>query len=207
MRSLKIKCCLVIIALILFSAKLAMADPSPGIKWLQNEPLTLFDWGMYKSSKTLEQTKKRLAVLQGSTSFPSKKDVQWTWTEYDFPKNTIILGYGIILDNIEKATESACKEFLEKIRKFIFAVESFNPNDPADAVKTIKLYNRWFSHEGFKNSKRPYGIGGELAISSKLKLDMYSGNKSEEEVFTRFLSCSTNLSGPPVSVTKYKGAK
>jgi len=27
------------------------ADPSPGIRWLQNEPLTLFDWGMWKAEK------------------------------------------------------------------------------------------------------------------------------------------------------------
>ncbi len=29
------------------------ADPSPGIRWLQNEPVTLFDWGMRNAEEHL----------------------------------------------------------------------------------------------------------------------------------------------------------
>ena len=36
----------------------AWADPSPGIQWLQNEPLTLFDFGIYKAKKDLERVGK-----------------------------------------------------------------------------------------------------------------------------------------------------
>jgi len=42
-----------ILAMILFSTP-ALADPSPGVSWLQKEPLTLFDWGIFKAQKELD---------------------------------------------------------------------------------------------------------------------------------------------------------
>jgi len=33
------------------------ADPSPGIRWLQKEPVTLFDWGVRNAYDALREDK------------------------------------------------------------------------------------------------------------------------------------------------------
>jgi len=62
---------ILVLAILLLLPLTSLADPSPGISWLQREPLTLFDYGLQRADQSFEDSLKRgswrlrLALLDG----------------------------------------------------------------------------------------------------------------------------------------------
>lgn len=130
----------------------AWADPSPGIQWLQNEPLTLFDWGIYQIDKSLKEVrqeiqsgdkkitlrKKGLPMSEKGfleIEFPKYGKWKYDGVDYNFENNFIDIFIFVKLDFYELdgpgkqsilAYEQIirdCKNALQVIRAKLFANE------------------------------------------------------------------------------------
>ena len=159
------------------------ADPSPGIRWLQNEPVTLFDWGMRNMEESLKKASKVVQSTLEGTLMQA--------TNYDFTKNSITLWIVISFPK-QNYTSQDCKDALTNVHRWLL-VQLGNETD--EKKKAYVIVNNWFSHEGFKSSDRPKNLEKDIAELTTFKI---SANHKDGSG----ISCTIPLTGGPISVTR-----
>ena len=142
------------------SFKPVLADPTPSISYLMNEPASLFDLGMFKLNWHLKNT----SILFG-TKFDSKSVT--VDAIYTFDQNQITIGFsaGEVMSNIDAGKEY-CQEIIGGIKKTLFV----NPHTgiPFD-IGGMNTYKLIFSHEGFYEKKdQPKNLYSDLAKITKI---------------------------------------
>jgi hypothetical protein len=166
---------------ILGTSNTVSADPSPGIRWLTIEPLTLLDWGIWKLGNVMEdvgETLKDGPPCVSSNCFPTGK---FTGSPggayYDYASNEIhLLQHGFISEKEEEFSVDKCKVIWKEVRRLFLLRLGVNvwPVDSNSSKWRLEL-EKWmsaiFSHDGgFESLKRPKNLGRELAERTRLKL-------------------------------------
>lgn len=138
------------------------ADPSPGIRWLQKEPVTLFDWGIMRMQYSAE---KAVEILRE----PGVTETH-AFVYYDGNKNAFEIDLGVFPDPNTKEwfTPKRCKNTLRKLyEKFGFLY--FKSKREFAEQKAME----WFSHKGRMVSlNQPNNLIKNIAESITLKFNI-----------------------------------
>jgi len=159
----------VVSILILATSQIVLAEPTPTIQYLMDEPVSMLDWGIYQMDKWL---KTRSFV----GSIEPKPDLQ---TTYDWDDNKIVIrvkpallmhGFGS-----EKDAQKWCEDVVENVRLFfdinLQTGKRFNPPVPNP------LY-QFFIHVGYKHSTKPKDLAKELDKLVEIRLWVSSKKRS-----------------------------
>ena len=145
----------------------ATAEPGPIGRWLMNEPLTLWDWGMFKASKEAEQAAEFIGERGEYRAF--------AWAHYNWNHNEIEIGMGS-LSYPGEASHENCNEVR---RDFIRYFADFYSLENEDTARS-SLHNNiasWFSHEGWERKVRDEELGKKMSriIFAKVSLRSKDG--------------------------------
>jgi len=134
------------------------AEPSPTVKYLMNDSLTMFDLGLYRLDNYIKER---------AASFLPKTIVKYnvyTDVGYNWNTNKIIIKMSIVFS--EKITEKQQKEFCKR---------------------TLDNYKKWlpsvipgfFMHHGFqkKDEPKPKKVKDEILNIAILKIAVYPGEE------------------------------
>lgn len=142
-----------IAAAILLVCSIALsADPSSGVRFLMNEPMTMFDWGMYRLQQKMDTIREH----------PRAEEVGLggVIAMYDWEDNRIVL-WGIVhvgfpfADTVEAAREQG-RQIVETIRDKLGVKPDGTP------IRQSSFLDEYFSHGAFVNQDRPKDLGAEL---------------------------------------------
>jgi hypothetical protein len=176
---------ILILGVLLLFPFYSRADPSPEIRWLQNAPVTLFDWGMRRADESLEQASKVVQVTLDGTVMQM--------SNYDFTKNSIDL-WVIVSFPKKTYTTQDCKDALTNLHR-VLLVRALNETN--EKKKAYVIVNNWFSHEGFQTKSRPKTLEKEVAELTTLKISINHNDDSR-------IICAIPLTGGSISVTNIK---
>jgi len=176
---------ILILGFLLLYPVYSWADPSSGIRWLQNEPVMLFDWGMRNTEESLKKASKVVQFTLEGTLMQA--------TNYDFTKNSITL-WIVISSPKQNYTSQDCKDALTNVHR-VLLVQLGNETD--EKKKAYVIVNNWFSHKGFKTKSRPKALEKEVAELTILKLSINHIDDSR-------IICAIPLTGGSISVTSIK---
>lgn len=187
----------------------AQAEPGPISTWLMKEPLTLFDWGMYRAGKRMSIVANRLEEIYPEGWFFPKEIYSWDRDEIHF-------SWHIYFDPSDylptddpgdwPATHDTCNYFRKLILHSVLWVpvqpddiEGLSSNNPGLRTSTDILDPRkqagvvldlWFAHMGergrslgipyFERTSRPADLGNTLAY--KVWLSVILQDKSRDKI-------------------------
>ncbi len=133
----------------------AGAEPSPSIQFLMREPVTMMDWGLrnieeylYRQRDLLMQANKRL--------FESEPVVA---VSYDWEQNKIQVAITLwVASQIQLTSRDLAdiRAHLQRIIKYL------------RGTLTMKPFDAFFRHRGFRNQDSPQNLGVELAGQTNL---------------------------------------
>jgi len=133
----------------------AVAEPSASIQFLMREPVTMMDWGLqniedylYRQRDLLMQADKRL--------FGPEPNMAVT---YDWEQNKIQVAITLKVASQVQLTSrdlAGIRTHLEWIIKYL------------RGTLTMKPYDAFFRHRGFRNQESPQNLGAELAGRTEL---------------------------------------
>lgn len=141
-----------------FTANATYAEPSRSVNFLMGDPLTLWDFGMYRLSENLNDL----------TLFPSRNKFFAT-ASYTPDTNRIVI-YGIPpmdykskpMGQIKSATTSEAKDLCKGMIDTIRGRLGVNPDTGKSSIIENSSVCGYFSHENFKRTNEPKNICGEL---------------------------------------------
>lgn len=167
------------IAFLIFSGT-CKAEPDSTIQYLMDEPVSLFDLGIFKMRSELDskfETKDRLVAV-----------------DYKWPENRIVITFlfpSVRFENEYEAKER-CIEFVEGIRReFDVNPKSGDPPGPYSAFRI----SRYFEHSGYSKKNRPNDLSDQLYELIKIKGSMHLKNNDA-------FSCQAPLAGTAIYFSK-----
>ena len=180
------------------------ADPSPGIKWLQNEPASLFDLGILKLEKYLDNIRvfyfdhDKKAIVNDTP----KIQLGNRGVVYYFQSNKLLINILIAAYEGPASEEDKCKNSVEIIRKSILWEHGLKKIgiDVYGKESTQKAMKSFFNHEGDIRNNPPNSIGVELAAITYLQISQLASGAATGGPL--FISCEMLLAGGPIAVTR-----
>jgi hypothetical protein len=164
---------------------LASAEPSKTFRYLMDEPVTMFEWGIYKLNIYTNSIKfKNIDLINSNSSIG-----------YDWDKNRLKIEFVVYPKYAGLNKVSAieiCKLATTQVRK-AFGTEFKND------LRSVFGVSKFFEHEGFVNKSRPDKLMEEVEHSTKIIINVYA-NKSDEPPFSQLLSCESPLMGKDVLI-------
>jgi hypothetical protein len=183
MRRTLISCSLLLSAL---AAGLSHAEPGRVARWLMDEPMSMFDWGLYKTDKAVANLKSLKGTFPNEFFFAS--------ADYDWELNRI----RIRVSFHGKGTDAECIENIKRA-KGAFLNYTWNERDQPKAAKDV--FAALFSHEGgYKSKNQPSDLGEQLANMSVLEATIYV--PGEGGSYTPRARCSMGFRSSEVSVVR-----
>src|SRR3972149_9288044 len=143
-----IRILIVILIFMCSSYKPVLAEPTPSMSYLMNEPASLFDLGMFKLNKHLKDG--------------WSDDVTVPQAVYDFHEDRILIGFMPFKEifKIDKGKEY-CRDIIGRIK--ILLLVDFRTGE-THFPNGMTLKDIFFSHEGFHEKKNePKNLGSDLA--------------------------------------------
>jgi len=150
-------------------ASISHAEPSPSVRYLMNEPVTLFDWGIIRLYEYLDEY---------TTHYLKTNSVQdiYSTVTYDASRNNIIIFF-VVTRHAEQANESPasvnsssrviCKTITQTLRREFLT-------DRDKYVRRSSGIYRFFGHIGFKGKKEPIGSFDEIEKITFINVSVYS---------------------------------
>jgi hypothetical protein len=150
--------CFVLIGSLFFLTSDSTAEPSRKVKWLMNEPVSLFTLGMQNINNKLQQI--------------GFEDVQIS-SAYEWSENKIIISAIIP----EKGTEKKCKKTIDAIRKMGYVDPKTGELGRTSIMKLdiLSAYSEGFIQAGNTTKNTPKGIGKEIDRMISI-IAMYTSN-------------------------------
>ena len=174
----------VLLSLILMASLHAPAARAAGtgVTWLMNEPVTLFDLGMFR----LEQDLDRAARWLMEMGYAAEEPISGAY--YDWRQRRII-AYVSIRDPYNEPAEPACRETYERIAREIV-------RGTPQGSRTAQIYlENLFLHEGPGNFGRPRSLGPELVDSVRFEITLLPSNATD--LGGRRVRCAGRLDSKP----------
>jgi len=156
-------------AVLLGLVSISHAEPSPSVRYLMNEPVTLFDWGIVRLYEYLDE----YTAHYLKTS--SVQDIYST-VSYDSSRNNIVISL-VVTRQAEQANESPesvrlssgdiCKTIIQTLRR------EFLTDSDRHVRRSSGIY-RFFGHIGFKGKDEPIGSFEEIEKITVINVSIYS---------------------------------
>ena len=165
----------IIILMIFFSV--LQAEPSTSVKWLMNEPASLFDIGTIQM-RMKNQNQWTPKLIEKITTYKLKpKNVGFGSVVYSFDKNTITVGAYFIGEPNKKT----CSAVLQEYKKIII---------PSGSEKMrYKFASNTFSHINYINGGKSENLSEEIS-----KLFVYTiGISKQEKIGGKSIFCISNI--------------
>ncbi len=198
--SSKVLLCLVMIS------SYAWAEPSADVKWLMDDPVTIFDLGMKRADETLHEAVNDMIaahddILVGSSS-------HFASARYAYGQNSIELTVGAFLaEGVKAPTAERCQKLVNDLQDRLLIAEAVTdqrrqqlaqPPRTSEA-RAASLVARWFSHQGFERTNRPAGLDNKIASLMQINAELFLPSESGPSVV-----CSMPLAGDIVTVKTKK---
>ncbi len=170
-------------ATLLLIAQLVFGEPTEKISWLMNEPLTLFEWGIFKLEQKLNKHVKHKEM-------PNLHFSVW----YYWDRNRISI-FGSSSHNEQKTEEEAkrlCKEIIYLV-KHQFEI-NLQTGQPYEFFENSTL-GVCFAHFGFKAVTRPEGIEKELDNITEIIAQVHTYPDGED---WKTIKCQAPLLGTQI---------
>lgn len=164
--------------LILLSTQLS-AEPSTTAKYIMNDSLSMFEWGLYQIEDSLSEKKfKELDLI-----FRTITD-----TKYDWDSNQIKISM-TIYPSFEKLNsigeKDACRTALTDIKQhFGFGYDK--------EIRSFLSISRHFKHKGFINKSEPKSFMDDIENMVKVTVNIY-GSKNNKPNFSNKATCTSKL--------------
>ena len=139
----------VILFLPLFCSQTVLSEPTPTIKYLMNEPVSMLDWGIYNMAQ-------RLRPLQ------EHKDVGDVSVDYVWKKNRILITAHYKYDarsKSEKESKRRCEELVNSIKRHFRVDPKTGKGVLLDRRSSLGFL---FGHAGYRGSNQPKNLYQEL---------------------------------------------
>jgi hypothetical protein len=158
-----------LLLLLLGLAPICKAEPSPSVRYLMNEPVTLFDWGILRLYEYLDEYTAHYLKTN------SVQDIYST-VRYDSPKNRIIISLVVTRQSLQQdetpasvraASSSICKTITQTLRREFLA-------DRDRHVRRSSGIYRFFGHIGFKGKYEPVDSFDEIEKITVIDVSVYS---------------------------------
>lgn len=139
-------------------APIALAEPGRVTKSLMDEPMSIFDWGIFKLDQKLETFRQFKTVFMGEYLMGS--------AAYDWDADRIRINLGFI----GTGSQAECIENLKRAKLALL-------NFPAEAelrTAASKAMSSFFSHEGgYQSARQPKDAGEVLANMTVIEATVY----------------------------------
>jgi hypothetical protein len=147
---------LIVITVLVLASFVGYSEPTPSVSWLMNEPVTLFDLGIWRLRLANDMSFVRLltanpAIKRYGFSAAGRSNVFYVWDDNEI----------VIMADLDgkSATEEECVTTWNLYVMLITGVYPPGRSEPKDATAIMGHY---FSHIGFKNSRRPDDLDRNL---------------------------------------------
>jgi hypothetical protein len=160
-----------------------MAEPSRAVQFLMQEPVSMMDWGLKNIEDHLYRN--RAVLTENETSWFAKEPS--ITVDYLWEKNTIQIS--ITLHTTEKTQQTSKRMF--DIRSHIKLMVTF-----LRGTLTMKPYDAFFRHKGFRSKESPEDLSGELSEMTELIVSVRDGDSN---ILSR---CKASLLGSRVEWMK-----
>ena len=180
--------CSVVATLLFFSVgKISFAEPSPGFKYLMNQPVSMLDWGVYRLEEYLSRGmyEREFQII----------------VSYNWETDRIIIG-------INRTQENPAKneiEAVEKLRGTIDLIRSRCGIDPRTGTPykgIANVYARYFRHAGFKYKSEPENLEQLLLTSTEIRFYTYYIKDVEKPDEKTNIQGKANLTGKDIYFVK-----
>ncbi|WP_422452204.1 hypothetical protein [Endozoicomonas sp. ALC066] len=164
------------------------ASPSPIVHYLMNEPLTLWDMGIYKMNSDFRIIKDYDGSYITSTSIG-----------YNWEKNNIVIA---VSDDNKKNGSKSESDFKEWCVKAVHAVKQhlgISPKNGKPIYSDHSLIHTYFRHKGYVNNNEPESLGSHLD-SITMITGLYLPKKESSQ---KMLRCNATLLGTEIIYTTH----
>jgi len=196
----------VLLCLIVFSSG-AWAEPSADVKWLMNDPVTIFDLGMKRADEALREAVNDLMAAHDDILETSSS--HFASVQYVYGQKAIELTLGAFLgEGANLPTAERCQKLVNDLQDRLLAAESVTDQrrqrlsqEPprTSEARAASLVARWFSHQGFERTDRPAGLDARIAGLMQLNVQIFLLSDSRPSMV-----CSMPLAGDIVTITTGK---
>lgn len=174
-----------ILVLALLVPLTVQADPGRVPRWLMNEPMSQFDWGMQQMEEKLEQLKFAEKVFTAKYFFSD--------ASYDWDADRIRLQVNFH----GKGNEAEC---IYNIKRAKGAILNFTWDEAEQTKIARDVLTNFFSHRGgYDNKNKPADIGEQLANITILETTIFV--QGDNGTYLPKAKCTTDFKTNAVSVT------
>ena len=154
----------------------AAAEPTPSIQFLMREPVSMMDWGI----KNIEDYLYRHRTLLIQNEKPLFEPEPTIEVAYNWEQNQIRISISLrTCEQVQKTSQG-----LSDIRLHVEWVIKY-----LRGSLTMKPYDAFFRHRGFRSKESPQSLESELAGLTKLIVSVRDG---ESNILSR---CGAQLTG------------
>jgi hypothetical protein len=160
-------------------ASTVQADPSPSVLYLMGEPVSLFEWGIFR----LEARAERFAW--------SGLDIksQFAHVEYDWPKNQLQIRLTVYprYQSLQRTTaRQVCGSLVQQAKSLLGVTPGF------ESMRDIAGIGTFFHHQHFDKADAPKTLDADLEAITTLEVDVWV-SKNDQPPFQKAVSCSSEL--------------
>ena len=132
----------------------ALAEPTPGIQYLMEEPVSMLEWGLHRLSSHLQAS---LGANSGTAE-----------TRYWWATNRIQIRLTLIdtPPSVEEA-RNVCAKTIDWVRGTLAVV------DGQPQLSGVSAVPSFFSHHGFRGRNEPQALGPELDARTEIHVDFH----------------------------------
>ena len=127
------------------------AEPSPVGRWLMNQPMSLWDWGMFEASRNAERIAEYAERSIGKVAYGH--------AGYDWKSNEIEMRM-IVSDYHAETSHENCNKVRRTFIGQVAGTWSLRDENHVRTSLRSKI-DTWFSHRGYQNETRDKELGQE----------------------------------------------
>jgi hypothetical protein len=160
-------------------ASTVQADPSPSVRYLMDEPISLFEWGIFRLQARAEHfVWDHLDVKSQSAR-----------VEYDWAKNQLQIEMTVYphAQSLQRTTvRETCGSLIRQMKVLLGVTPGL------EEFRQIYGIGTFFRHQQFEKSNEPKTLDADLEAITTLEVDLMV-SKSDQPPFEKAISCSSDL--------------
>lgn len=173
----------VIVLLVFFMVipTIGYGEPSAAVRYLMDEPVTMFDWGLYRLRRIVDQFKFENLDLDNLQSY----------INYDWDQNSLrIVFYAQTKDRVDK---TSAKKICETITAKISSTFGGEIKDK-ELRRNISIATL-FEHGVFENRDKPDNFVEKIEKITKIEVNVFTRKTINSPASKKILFCSSPLIG------------
>ncbi len=155
------------------------AEPSKSVDYLMRDSMSMFDWGLYKLGKSLEEEE---FLGLGLTSKAK------SWVEYEWDKNLIEMKVTIYPSN-SNIQKFSLKEICHAAQTSVKTKYGYGA---PEIVQSQIGINSFFKHKGFVKKDSPETLKDDLDTITKITIKVYAFHPNKPRIYKQS-TCTSRL--------------